>query len=305
MRPVRRCSTRRSAPTSSAPSRRTATARRWSRSATGHRWTYAELNKDVDALARGLIAAGIDEGRPGRDLGAQLRRVDDDPVRDRQGRRHPGEHQPGVPHPRARLRPQPVGGEAADLRDQLQDQRLPRHGRRGASAETQVEQRGLHRHAGVARAGRDGTAIGDTSASGWRRSTRTTRSTSSTRAARRASRRARRSATATSSTTATSRPRRSTSPSRTGSAIPVPFYHCFGMVMGNLGCTSHGATMVIPAPGFDPVDHAADHPGRALHRRVRRTDDVHRDAERTRASRTTTSPRCAPASWPARRARSR
>ncbi len=35
--------------------------------------------------------------------------------------------------------------------------------------------------------------------------------------------------------------------------IPVPFYHCFGMVMGNLGCTTHGATMVIPAPGFDPV----------------------------------------------------
>ena len=33
--------------------------------------------------------------------------------------------------------------------------------------------------------------------------------------------------------------------------IPVPFYHCFGMVMGNLACTSHGATMVIPAPGFD------------------------------------------------------
>ncbi len=35
--------------------------------------------------------------------------------------------------------------------------------------------------------------------------------------------------------------------------IPVPFYHCFGMVMGNLGCTSHGSTMVIPAPGFDPA----------------------------------------------------
>lgn len=34
--------------------------------------------------------------------------------------------------------------------------------------------------------------------------------------------------------------------------IPVPFYHCFGMVMANLGCTSHGATMVIPGPGFDP-----------------------------------------------------
>jgi fatty-acyl-CoA synthase len=35
--------------------------------------------------------------------------------------------------------------------------------------------------------------------------------------------------------------------------IPVPFYHCFGMVMGNLACTSHGACMVIPAPAFDPV----------------------------------------------------
>jgi fatty-acyl-CoA synthase len=34
--------------------------------------------------------------------------------------------------------------------------------------------------------------------------------------------------------------------------IPVPFYHCFGMVMGNLGATANGCTMVIPAPGFDP-----------------------------------------------------
>ncbi|MFB9681031.1 AMP-binding protein [Streptosporangium vulgare] len=35
--------------------------------------------------------------------------------------------------------------------------------------------------------------------------------------------------------------------------LPVPFYHCFGMVMGNLGATSHGACVVIPAPGFDPA----------------------------------------------------
>jgi len=34
--------------------------------------------------------------------------------------------------------------------------------------------------------------------------------------------------------------------------IPVPFYHCFGMVLGNLACTTNGATMVIPGPGFDP-----------------------------------------------------
>ena len=34
--------------------------------------------------------------------------------------------------------------------------------------------------------------------------------------------------------------------------IPVPYYHCFGMVLGNLACVTHGATMVIPAPVFDP-----------------------------------------------------
>src|SRR4051812_2751902 len=33
--------------------------------------------------------------------------------------------------------------------------------------------------------------------------------------------------------------------------IPVPFYHCFGMVMGNLGCVTHGACMVVPAPAFE------------------------------------------------------
>ncbi|TDK90056.1 AMP-binding protein [Mycolicibacterium mucogenicum] len=35
--------------------------------------------------------------------------------------------------------------------------------------------------------------------------------------------------------------------------VPVPFYHCFGMVMGVLGCMAHGAAVVIPAPGFDPA----------------------------------------------------
>jgi len=35
--------------------------------------------------------------------------------------------------------------------------------------------------------------------------------------------------------------------------IPVPFYHCFGMVLGNLVCVTHGATMVLPAPHFSPL----------------------------------------------------
>ncbi len=34
--------------------------------------------------------------------------------------------------------------------------------------------------------------------------------------------------------------------------IPVPLYHCFGMVMGNLGCISHGATMIYPDEAFEP-----------------------------------------------------
>ena len=36
--------------------------------------------------------------------------------------------------------------------------------------------------------------------------------------------------------------------------IPVPFYHCFGMVMGTLGCVSKGAAMIVPGEGFDPVE---------------------------------------------------
>ena len=35
--------------------------------------------------------------------------------------------------------------------------------------------------------------------------------------------------------------------------VPVPFYHCFGMVLGNLACTTHGACIVVPAPAFEPI----------------------------------------------------
>jgi fatty-acyl-CoA synthase len=36
--------------------------------------------------------------------------------------------------------------------------------------------------------------------------------------------------------------------------IPVPLYHCFGMVMGNLGCLTHGTTMIYPSAAFDPLE---------------------------------------------------
>jgi fatty-acyl-CoA synthase len=40
---------------------------------------------------------------------------------------------------------------------------------------------------------------------------------------------------------------------RDRACIPVPLYHCFGMVIGNLGCMTHGAAMVYPSAGFDPL----------------------------------------------------
>ena len=87
--------------------------------------------------------------------------------------------------------------------------------------------------------------------------------------------------------------------------VPVPFYHCFGMVLGNLALHHprrlHGRARrgVRPAAVLETVA------GRALHVALRRADDVHRRARPTRASSASTSRACAPGSWPARRARSR
>ena len=59
--------------------------------------------------------------------------------------------------------------------------------------------------------------------------------------------------------------------------IPVPFYHCFGMVLGNLACTTHGACIVVPAPAFDPGPRwRPSRPSAA--RPLRRADHVHRRA---------------------------
>ena len=88
--------------------------------------------------------------------------------------------------------------------------------------------------------------------------------------------------------------------------IPVPFYHCFGMVMGNLGCTTHGATMVDPGAGVRPERDAA-RPSQD-----ERCTSLYgvptmfiAELEPPATSPTSTCRRCAPGSWPARRARSR
>ena len=133
----------------------------------------------------------------------------------------------------------------------------------------------------------------------------TTRSTSSTRAAPPASPRAPRSATTTSSTTATSSARGCRYTEEDRVCIPVPFYHCFGMVMGNLGVhlarRLHGDPGARVRPGRD-----AARPSRTS--AARRSTACRRcssPSSSTRASASSTSPRCAPGSWPARRARSR
>ena len=60
--------------------------------------------------------------------------------------------------------------------------------------------------------------------------------------------------------------------------IPVPLYHCFGMVLGNLAATVHGACMVYPAEIVRSGGHARGLRGGAVHERLRRADDVHRRA---------------------------
>ena len=91
---------------------------------------------------------GHPQGRPRRHLGAEQRRVDAGAVRHREGRRHPGQRQPGLPHPRVLLRRQPVGHAAAGRRDVVPDQRLPRDGGRDGCGEPCAGARGLPRRRG-------------------------------------------------------------------------------------------------------------------------------------------------------------
>ena len=163
---------------------------------------------------------------------------------------------------------------------ELQDQRLPRHGRGDGAAERRAGAGRLPRHRRLGRARRRGRARSTPTRStcGCGPSSRATRSTSSTPRAPPAAPRARpcRHRNILNNGYFTTELIDFTEQDRL--CIPVPFYHCFGMVMANLGCTSHGTTMVIPAPGFDPgltLDAISQERCTA---RVRRADDVHRDA---------------------------
>ena len=238
---------------------------------TGRRWTYAQLDADTDALARGLIAAGIEAGdrvgiwAPNCPEWVLLQYAT------AQGGRRSWSTSTRPTAPRAGLRAAPVRASGCwsaresfktsnyramveEVRAELPGAgagRLPRHRRSGTSCSAAAP------------------AAGEPTRwpPGGRRCPSTTRSTSSTPAG------------------TTGFPKgatlshhnilnngffigegcRYTEQDRV--CIPVPFYHCFGMVLGNLACTTHGACIVIPGPGFDPAATLAAVAGGAVHRR--------------------------------------
>ena len=95
----------------------------------GIRWSYAEFGERVERLSAGLLGLGLEVGDRVGTVEPELRRVDAAAVRHRQHRRDPRQHQPGVPHPRAGLRPQPVGLPDARRRPVVQGLRLHGDGR--------------------------------------------------------------------------------------------------------------------------------------------------------------------------------
>ena len=267
--------------------------------------------------------------QPRRHLGAEPARVDRHPVRDRADRPRPGQHQPGLPHDRAGVR--------------AQQGRLPRarHGARASRAATTSPCSARSRPRSISRArARCSTACACPSSStsscsatgrcrraaiSYRRSARARRP-GAARAARRAERRARprrrdqhpvhqrndrlaegRDAhrTSTSSTTRATAPRRWRSAPTTSSASRCRSTTASAWCSACSAPPPSGATMVFPGESFDAGDDAALDRQAPLHRAARRADDVRRDARARRASRASTCRSCAPASWPARRARSR
>ena len=275
---------------------------------TGTRLTYAELDEAVDAVARGLLARGVARGDRVGIWAPNCVAVVPRPVRDGAHRRDPRQHQPGLPHARAEVRAPAGRHRDARVGRPVQDQRVPRDDRGGPRRAARPRRRRLPR---TTRAG-----------------------TTCSRPARPSRREQVADASAqlsfddpiniqyTSGTTGF--PKGATLShhnilnngyfvgegmslhrTRTGSACPVPFYHCFGMVMGNLA--SHLARRVRgdPGAGLRPGRDAASGAAGAVHVALRRPDDVHRRARPAGLRRLRPVLAADRAAWPARRARSR
>ena len=239
----------------------------------GIRWTYRELGGRVDAFAAGLLALGLEPGDRVGDLGAQLRRMGHHPIRHGEGRDDPGQHQPGLPAvgtgvcaQQGRL-PGAVTATAFKTSDyigmvntlapelaacapgQLNAAKLPTleiviqiggPTAPGAFAFDQVLGMGSaaeqERLAELARTLQFDDPINIQFTSGTTGMPK--------------------GATLTHHNILNNgffigEAMRYTERDRV--CIPVPLYHCFGMVIGNLACITHGAAMVFPGEGFDPL----------------------------------------------------
>ena len=218
----------------------------------GTRMTYAEL----DAAPTGSRARSWPRGsrrRPRRHLGAELRRVGADAVRDREGgHRSSSTSTPPTGRPSWRTRSSSPAAGCSSARSRSRRRTTSRWSTRSAATSRRSSAScSSTRPTGTSCSPGDGTDPEALRKRSWACSS-TTRSTSSTRAAPRASPRAPRSATTTSSTTGSSSASCCGYTEDDRVCIPVPLYHCFGMVMGNLGCVTHGACMVFPAAGVRP-----------------------------------------------------
>ena len=274
----------------------------------------------------GSAQARLTKRRPDRHLGGQLQRMGAGAVRDGARRPHPGQHQPGLPQPRIRLCDEEGRLPGADPEPRPQDQRLfrlaPRDSRprstrpsragsrppacrrsksSSVSAPTRRRACSISTTSPDGGAGRAGQALAAFEASLQFDDPINIQFTSGTTGAPKG-------ATLTHHNIVNNgffigEAMRLTQDDRL--CIPVPYYHCFGMVLGNLACVTHGACMVSPSEGFDPLATLEAVAGGALHRPAWRADDVHRACSIIPNSPGSISRTCAPASWPARPARSR
>ena len=237
----------------------------------------ASCSARVDALRRRPAGARARAGRPRRHLVAEQRRMGGDAVRHRQGRPDPGQHQPGLPPGRAGIRAEQGRLQGAGHRRRASRPATmsaccaswrrsstaaapgklraaaPAGAAASSSASATTSTRGCLRFDDVLGARRRRRARAALAELAGDAAVRRRRSTSSSPAAPPARPRARRSPTTTSSTTASSSARRCGCTEHDRLCIPVPLYHCFGMVLGNLACLTHGAAMVYPGEGFDPL----------------------------------------------------
>ena len=249
---------------------------------------------------------GAGEGRPAGAVVAQPGGVGADPVRHRQGRRDPGEREPGLPGVGAEVRAEPVGRADADLGPRAQDLGLRGDDRAGPRRRRRPGARGGAGRPGLGRAGGGGGRGGRGRAA---------------RAQRVAERRRPDQPPVHQRHHGLPQGRHAEPPQHPeqrllrGRVLPLhragPGVHPGALLPllrhghGQPGLHHPRRLHGGPGRGVRARGHAARGGRREVHQPLRRPHDVHRRAGPARTSATTTCPACAPGSWPARRARSR